>query len=341
MVVKALIQNIDTNQLLWLQMADYDIYGNAVTPDYAGDYGEEHSSVERSQGFMYVKLSLDVWLGYPLAIILNLMLFIKFVRTPKIKGEPWRWLIVNTSFIAFLQAFLLLDGYIGYNYHIPTIASTALCPFIHLSASILYYLYYIFNFLIIIERFHALRLRREEGGFDKKAVISCLVMFWLVVVISIVAVVVITPLVQGLTFYEWHDYTCYVKYARSQEFVELGIWFFLFPAFLTVFIGTLVLRNRPSITPELMKSNVKPTLAASGLGFLLLVGNLTLDVLPLLVPAMYIYTQCVFILRTTLPILHMIAFLLIWIITWSKNGDISFPCCKGGADEERLLLETK
>ena len=145
-------------------MADYDAYNYGVTADY-GDY-----SYEGPQGFIYVKFTLDVWFGYPLAIILNLMLFIKFVTSPKIKGEPWRWLIVNTSFVSFLQALLLLDGYIAYNYQIPTLTLIA-CPVFILVSSVLYHVYFIFNSLVIIERFHALRLGKEVGGFDKRMVI--------------------------------------------------------------------------------------------------------------------------------------------------------------------------
>ena len=321
-------------------MAEYDIDNNVFTVDYGDSYIQDYSAVERSKGFMYVKFSLDIWLGYPLAIILNLLLFIKFVRTPKIKGEPWRWLIANTSFIAFLQAFLLMDGYLGYNYQIPTISSTAVCPLIHLLSSVLYSVYHIFNFLVIIERFHALRLGKEEGGFDKKAVIACLVFFWLIAVVGITAFVVVVPVVQGLAFYEWYEYTCYLKFSRGLEYVHLGIWFFVFPAFLTVFIGTLVLRNRSTTTLEMIKSNVKPTLAASGLGFFLLVGSYTLDILPFILDVGSLI-EPIYLIRTTLLILHMIAFPLIWIVSWAKNGDISFPCCKGDQDEEMHLLKPK
>ena len=315
-------------------MADYDAYNYGVTADY-GDY-----SYEGPQGFMYVKFTLDVWFGYPLAIILNLMLFIKFVRTPKIKGEPWRWLIVNTSFVASLQAFLLLDGYIAYNYQIPTLTSTALCPGILLLGIILSCMYYIFNFLVIIERFHALRLGKEEGGFGKKAVILCLVLFWIFITIGSTLAVVAKPMFYGRRFYVWYEYSCYLTYSTGQEFIPLAIWPFLFPAFITVFIGSFVLRKRKTTNPEMIRSNVKPTLAASALGFILLVGNLTLDVLPLFVPFVPV-NQPWYFLRTTFSILHMIAFPLIWIVTWSKNGDISLPCCKVDQDEERQLLKPK
>ena len=74
-----------------------------------------------------------------------------------------------------------------------------------------------------------------------------------------------------------------------------------------------------------MVSPLSLCVAVKGHDNILLVDNLTLDVLPLFVPAMYIYTQRVFILRTTLPILHMIVCPVIWIITLSKNGHIFVP----------------
>ena len=169
---------------------------------------------------------------------------------------------------------------------------------------------------------------------------SCVLLFWVILTIGIALSVVVPPTINGLPIYDRGQGYCYLRYSGGLEFIQLGIWLFLLPAFIIVFIGTLILRNRKTTTPELIRSNVKQTLAASALGFFLLMGNLTLDVLPSIIPIVP-FTQSIYLIRTTLLLLYMIAFPLIWIVTWTKNEDISFPCCKGDVDEERQLLQPK
>ena len=78
---------------------DYrDIYDYSYGPS---DYSEPDPS---PRGFYYFALILMFYVVSPLTVILNLILFVKTVRTKKINGEPWRWLIAHTSFCMVISA---------------------------------------------------------------------------------------------------------------------------------------------------------------------------------------------------------------------------------------------
>ena len=98
----------------------------------------------------------------------------------------------------------------------------------------------------------------------------CLVLFWIIFTIGIILSIVIEPLIFGMRFYEFYQGYSYISFSSSEEIIQFVLWLFVFPAFVIVFVGTLILRNRKTTTPEMIKSNIKPTLAASSLGFFLL-----------------------------------------------------------------------
>ena len=152
-------------------------YENGLeSDDYRFPEDFEYSFPESDpDGVQRLLLNLKLFLVSPLAVILNLILFFVIVCTKKIRGDPWRWFVANTSLYMVISAILELNSCLSLLYKVSTLLSRPSCYFFFFLQHIMYFMIPVTYTLTLTERFHTLRLGAINGGsFSRKQVILCL-----------------------------------------------------------------------------------------------------------------------------------------------------------------------
>ena len=315
----------------------YD-YPYGPTPSYHDYPNADQGPVQ----FYYMQplLILIFYIVAPLVVILNLILFVKTVRTQKISGEPWRWLIAHTSFCIIITAILDWNRNLALLYHVPSLMASSACYFFSFVESVVWIMSVISSTLIVTERFHGLRLGVENGGsFSKKQVILCLVPFWIIMTLAITLPTIASALRFGdSVFFVSREGICYAKY-NVVQLIQMIVWLWAFPTFIVVFIGALVLRGRKTTTDAMKQSIVNPTVALSVVGFLFLMVPIAASIAFFVLG--FHWLDYMFQSISLLFYLFDVAFPIVWLVTWSRTGDISLKCCTGDENEQKRLLDQK
>ena len=204
-------------------------------------------------------------------------------------------------------------------YHTPTIQNTILCPVVHTIHSVISCMIIVSITLLATERVHAFRLRKEkEGGMSKKATIVTLVTFWVVLIVVMIVLLIIHHL-QGNNEYCLYDGI--VKQFRINAI--LTPWAAL--TFVVAFTGIICMRRQEALSAEIKQAIIRPTLVFSCLGYVYVQVVAVLFCLFFFNKLLYCKLNT---LLSLLARLFHVAFPVIWLVTWTRNGDISLPCIR-------------
>ena len=309
------------------------------TPPTSVDYDYPKPKLRTLEGTERMVLFLKVYFILPLVLILNLILFVKIVRTKKIKNEPWRWLIANTALCLAISSFLGGNIGISYLYQLPTLMSKPLCYVFQFVMEASWKMTPVSFTLVITERFHTLRLGVEDSAFTKKQVIICLACFWVILTIISALPPLIIPLIHGYPVFADHPSLICIMHSPMTNMMNLIIWIWAFPTFLVVFIGSLVLKGRKTTSDTMKQTIVNPTIALSCIGFVFMILPHTLLVSASMFSMISAAIYPIYYLINIGFFVSDIFFAIIWLATWSRNGDISLKCGGEPDDEQIRLLE--
>ena len=222
-------------------------------------------------------------------------------------------------------------------YHMPSLMASSTCYFFTFVESVVWMMIVVSSTLIVTERFHGLRLGVENGGsFSKKQVILCLVPFWIIMTLAITLPTIITAIRFGESVvYLSKEGLCYKKYDMVQ-LIQAVVWLWAFPTFVAVFIGTLVLKDRKTTSAAMKESIVNPNIALTVVGFFLLLVPIAVMI------GFFVFgfhrLDVLFSGASLLSYLYDVAFPIVWLVTWSRTGDISLKCGAEDENEHKRLL---